>query len=485
MVARSLAELALLLAVVGASACSLTTVDVASCQSNTQCRDAFGWGHVCGAEGLCEPAAIQSRCRNTIPEDLLQRPEAYADRLLIGSVYDDLAFPLEEKSIELAIRQVNDAEGLQGQLFGYVHCTNVEGSFDALDQETANVEMALYLADELGTPAIVGPASSGRTEAAYVALDGLDTLIISPSATSPALTALDGLGPSDAAPGLLWRTAPPDSLQGLAIALDMQEREVMQASVLHQTGPYGEGLAEAFADAFGGQVDLFPFSNESQRDEQIIDVGAQGAQEVLFISSEKSDTVAFLNGIGTNSDYDGVGLFLPDAGFDTSIFEQATQGANRFDSIRGSRPSPADTESLTYKAFVSAFSSAFGESPETSGFTPYAFDAGWLVIYGTAWSQLRTGQVTGTGIAQGLRQISSGGSPLPIRPTSWPTVVANFESGAAIDIEGSSGALNYDPSTEETSSPIDLWQVDGTTLELNTLCTIAPGMESEAACPDW
>ncbi len=467
------------------TACSLTTVDYNTCETNAHCREAFGWGHVCGAEGLCEPAAAQPRCRNTIPEDLLERPEAYRDYLLIGSLYDDIAFELEEKSIQLAIRQVNDAEGLQGRQFGYVHCTNVEGNFDALDQETANVEMALYLADELGVPAVVGPASSGRTEAAYVALDGLDTLIISPSATSPALTALDGLMPTDATPGLLWRTAPPDSLQGVAIALDMEQRGITQATVIHQTGPYGEGLAEAFAEAFGGDVELFPFDNESQRDEQIIDAGAQNAEEVLFISSEKSDTVAFLNGIGSNSDYDDVGLFLPDGAFDASIFEQATQGTSRFASIRGSRPSPADTESLTYKAFVSAFSSAFGESPETSGFTPYAFDAGWLVIYGTAWSQLRTGQVTGTGIAQGLRQLSSGGTALPIRPTSWPSVVANFESGTAINVEGSSGALDYDPATEETVSPIDLWQVDPATLDLLTLCTIAPDGGTEAACPGW
>ncbi|MCA9705786.1 MAG: ABC transporter substrate-binding protein [Myxococcales bacterium] len=491
MAARCLARLVPLLLAGGAGACSLTAVDFTPCEHNAECRDAFGWGHVCNTEGLCDQAPTPSRCRKTIPEDLLQDPQAYADRLLVGSVYDDVAFDLEEKSIELAIRQANDAEGLQGQLFGYVHCTNVEGSFDELDQETANVEMARYLAEQIGVPALVGPASSGRTEAAYVALAGTDTLIISPSATSPALTALDGLSPSDASPGLLWRTAPPDSLQGVAIAVDMEQRGVTQVAVIHQSGPYGEGLAEAFANAFGGQVDLYAFDDASLRDEQIVDAGAQLAAvaapdvaEALFISSEKSDTVAFLNGIGTNPDYGAVGLFLPDGGFDVAIFEQATEGASRFDAVRGSRPSPADTESLTYKAFVSAFSSAYGESPETSGFTPYAFDASWLVIYGMAWSQLRTGRLSGTGIAQGLRRVSDG-EALPIRPTSWPSVVANFGAGRGIDVEGASGALDYDPLTEETVSPIDLWYFDGATGELATLCTLLPGQETEALCPGW
>lgn len=486
MVVRHLARPLVLLVAVGALACSLTTVDFTRCQTNAQCRDAFGWGHVC-ADGLCEPVVPHPRCHNTIPEDLLQTPDAYADLLLVGSVYDEQAFRLEQRAIELAIRQVNDAEGLLGRRFGFVHCSNVEGSVDDLDQETANVEVTRYLADQVGVPAIVGPATSGRTEDAYVALqtiDTLDTLMISPSATSPALTALDGLEPSDDAPGQLWRTAPPDSVQGLAIAVDMEQRNVGRVAVVHQNGPYGEGLAEAFATAFDGEVELLPFDDESLRDEQIVNAGAQDPQEVLFISSEKSDSVAFLNGIGNNPDYDEVGLFLPEIAFDIEIFMQASQGASRFERIRGSRPSPADDTSITYKAFVSAFSSEFNESPETSGFTPYAFDASWLILYGTAWSVQQTGEATGTGIAGGLRRISSGG-PLPIRPTSWPTVVASFGSGISVDVEGASGALDYDPATEETVNPIDLWEVNTGPLELSTICTLTPGRETDAQCDGW
>ncbi|MEM9456730.1 MAG: ABC transporter substrate-binding protein [Myxococcota bacterium] len=483
---RPLAGPLVLLVAAGALACSLTTVDFTRCQTNAQCRNAFGWGHVC-TDGLCEPARPHPRCGNTIPEDLLQEPESYADRLLVGSVYDSETFPLELRSIELAIRQVNDAEGLLGQDFGFVHCTNIEGTSDGLDQETANVEMARYLADEIGVPAIVGLATSARTEEAYVALrtiDTIDTLIISPSATSPALISLDGLEHSNDRPGLLWRTVPPDSAQGAAIAIDMEQRGITEVTVVLESGPYGEGLAEAFASTFEGEVELLPFDDDSLRDEQIVDAGVQGAQEVLFISAEKSDIVAFLNAIGTNPDYDDTGLFLADGAFDIAIYPQAAQGANRFAAIRASRPSPADAESITYKSFVSAFSAQFGETPETSGFTPYAFDASWMVLYGTAWSLQQTGEVTGIGIAQGMRQLSSGPS-LPIRPTSWQTVVASFGSGRPVNVAGASGALDYDPLTEETISPIDLFRVDPDTLELITMCTLVPGQETEAGCPGW
>ena len=98
------------------------------------CRDAFGWGQVCGEAGLCEPVTPHPRCDRTVPSDLLQEPEAYADYVILGSLYDDVAFSLEVQSIELAVRQVNDNGGLQGREYAFVHCTNMEHEdFDKLE----------------------------------------------------------------------------------------------------------------------------------------------------------------------------------------------------------------------------------------------------------------------------------------------------------------------------------------------------------------
>jgi branched-chain amino acid transport system substrate-binding protein len=471
----------------------LSRVDVQECTSNRVCRDAFGWGQVCGQDGLCGPLDAEVRCRRTTPPDLLEDPEGYSDLIVLGSVYDDDSFPLEVQAIELAVLQVNDNGGLQGRGYGFVHCTNVEDlALDKLDQETANAEMTLYLADQVGVAAIVGPATSGRTQDAYLLAEPLGTVIISPSATSPSLTALDGLDPTDDDPGLLWRTAPPDSLQGVVMALDMQRRGITSVAVVHQTGAYGEGLSEVFAEEFvdgGGSATLYPFDDATIRGEQVTDAGATGVQEVLFISSEKSDTVAFLNSVGGSDNYEFKGLFLPDGGFDLAIFTEATQGKDKFDDVRGTAPSSPDN--LIYEAFTAAFSAEYGDDAKSSGFTSYAFDASWLAIYGTAWSWFSTGDITGIGIAKGLRKIADPawvrdhGEPLALRPTSWSTVVASFETLTAIDIDGSSGSLDFDPETEETTNPIDIWVVGQGGNSLAIICTVEPGMEDEADCPGW
>ncbi|MBK7761466.1 MAG: hypothetical protein IPI35_34715 [Deltaproteobacteria bacterium] len=119
--------------------------------------------------------------------------------------------------------QANDNAGLEGVNFAVLHCSNEEDfNGDGLTKDEAAVELGVWLADSLGVSATVGPASSGRVEAVYEATKGAGMLTISPSATSPALTALDGLSATDNEPGLLWRTAPPDSLpEGAVMAADL------------------------------------------------------------------------------------------------------------------------------------------------------------------------------------------------------------------------------------------------------------------------
>ncbi len=450
------------LAVLGA--CTLVRVDRVPCEDNAGCRAAFGWGHVCQDDGFCAPVEPEPRCAETIPHDLLDDPAGHADSIVIGALYDEQDFSLELKAIELAVIKANEAGGMDGTPYGLIHCSNTDDWADGLDQDTANVEMARWLADEVGVPAIVGPATSKRTEAAFLEVQPHGTLVMSPSATSPALTDLDGLSHSDQQPGLLWRTAPPDSLQGQAIAADMSSRGVRKVGVLYETGAYGEGLAQEFAASFtGGTTDLRPYDDSIQRETALTDLAQQDIDELLFVSSDKQvivDTlvyIASLDGLGNRPE---LGIFLADGAKDTWILDQVrAAGADfLFPRIRGTAPAAPDN--IVYDEFKATFAAYWnGLDAEGSGFTAHAFDAAWLVIYGTAWSLYQDGDLTGLGIARGLRRVSSG-EQVEIRATSWSTVRANFQEGLSIDVLGASGELDYDPVTEETSAPIDLWVVN-------------------------
>lgn len=464
------------------TACSLGRYPHEECTTNAECRVAFGFGYVCGDDGLCAEMATEERCATAWPEDLLTRPENYRDAIVLGSLFDRSSDIPETQAARLAVSQANDAEGLDGIQYGLVECSYEENvEIDGLAMEDATAQAALWLADVAGATAIVGPATSSQTTVAFSTLNlenDFGTLMISPSATSPALTELDGLDPTDQDPGLLWRTAPPDSLQGTAMAVDMASNQVGIAKVaaVYEDGAYGTGLSDAFIDAFeggGGVVDRFPFSDDSTRDAAVASAGDASYDEVLFISGEITDIVAFLNGIPYISGYADRPIFLADGARDTALLTDTNADAKAYlPLVRGTAPALPSGDN--YEAFAAAYASAFSPGlASDSSYTPYTYDAMWLAIYGTAWSMYQSGSITGTGEAQGLRHISSG-DELVISSTGWYGLRAHFAEGQGVDVEGASGHLDYDPATEETTSPIDIWVVDDAVTGFETVYTVEP-----------
>ena len=55
------------------------------------------------------------------------------------------------------------------------------------------------------------------------------------------------------------------------------------------------------------------------------------------------------------------------------------------------------------------------------------------------------------GILEDLKPVFRTAGPVVIYPSSG--------TGASIDVRGASGPLDYDPDTEETSAPIQLWAI--------------------------
>ncbi len=453
-----------------AGACSTLTTDVSECESTAQCRDAFGFGSVCSANGYCETAAENPRCTHTFPEDLLDQPSTKT--VVLGGVMDRSVGLFEdfEKSARLALKQANDQGGVGTMDFGIVFCT-AQGNFgDGLSPEDASVETARFLVDTYAVPAIFGPASSTDTQAVFLEVGPDGVLVISPSATSPALTDLDPDTVDNESPGLLWRTAPPDSFQGQAIAFDMAApgtgriAPVTKVAAIHEQGPYGAGLVQVFASEFqaaGGTVTLLPFATTGERDSQITAAGLDPSfDEVLFVSSEVTDVVAFLNIAASIGGYDGKGLFLSDAAATDDVVDVAD--SRRFPQVRATRPQPLDpTRDLVYATFLASFLSEYGTSAEGQVFTANAYDAGWMLAYGVTWALLQEDELSGTTIARGMRRVS-GGTGVEVGPLSWATVQQQFGEGNGIDIDGASGPLDIDPGTEETTANIDVWHiVDG------------------------
>ncbi len=452
----------------GLTGCTANVLQPDTCTDNSACRAAFGRGWTCGADGLCADPVAEPRC-TSVPEGIVEDPAAFEDRFLLGSIFvPGGVFQPMVQSARLAVLNVND-HGLDGQLFGIIECSNdANVGDDGLDENAATAHVATYLADVLGLPAVVGPATSTRTEIAFDTMSPFGTVLASPSATSPGLTPLDGTSPSDANPGLLWRTAPPDDLQGRAIAAEMvQNLGASSAAVVHQTGAYGAGLAAVFVEEFtaggGRTASQHPFSSLADLATALTEVSAEataGLDQVLVISSDPNDVISFLDVAAGDSNYDDVGIFLPDGGRTAELFRGDVSARRVFfdnDRIRGTVPkTPVGRQ--VYDTFAANYDLVFPDDPDDFGFTAHAYDAAWILLYGTAWAHYQEDAVTGIGIARGLRRLSEG-SEVRVGPAEWNLAKGRFEAGDSVDIDGASGALDFDPATEETTAPVDVWRI--------------------------
>jgi branched-chain amino acid transport system substrate-binding protein len=450
--------------------CTLGRFEHTACVDNASCREAFGWGSTCGDDGLCAPIEAPPRCQVASPSNFWSDLDLYTDAVVIGMSYDH-TYSADVQSMRLAFSQVADQQGLQGRDYVLVECDNVEDdSLDTLSQEEAAIETSLWLADTLGVPAILGCDNSTSTEAAFVAVQPLGTMMMSPAATSPTLSDLDGLVSTDEAPGLLWRTVPPDTFQAEIIARTMvEDLDARVVLVIYETGAYGEGLEEAFYSGFvaeGRSVVLKPYSNRSERDEAFAALGDSGRDQVLLIASDRSDVVAFFYaavGFSTFTGAEPMGIFLTDGAYYMDIYDEVAasrpDAVPLFDLVRGTRPY-FDTSNKVYSIYYTAYAAMYGGlDPGDAAYGASGYDSAWLSIYAAAWSYFQESSITGLGMAKGMRHLSSG-DLLLLKPSSWNSVLAHFEVGQGIDVAGASGELDYDPNTGETSGPIEVWGID-------------------------
>ncbi|MBT3222922.1 MAG: hypothetical protein HN348_27915 [Proteobacteria bacterium] len=447
------------------SGCSLGKFTNVPCTSNEECRQAFYLGSVCGEGGFCEDAEAYERCTLSEPDGAFSSLSDHGDDILVGVIFDHSADAPQIQSTELAIKQVRQLPKLDDREVTMFHCTYEEDStIDDLTINKAAAATASYLVDTLGISLIIGPATSDACQSAFDAVE--DTTFISPSASAVSLTEMDGLVKSDDSPGLFWRTVSSDIVQGQAIAADMKYRNLNRLSVIYQQSSYASGLAdtvlEAFEDDPSRTAHRHPFALTFERDAASQAAGLDDSQEVLFISSEGTDAVAFINGVSDNSNYDAKTIFLSDSAADIYFLDNTQDESDGvYPSIRGSRPTvPSGT---VFDAFRSAYAAEFdGEDASTSVYTSFSYDAAWIGLYGMAWAIQQEGEINGTNIAKGLRQLSAGLPPdqrIAVNPSNWNSVLARFAIGEAVDLDGASGHLDFDSETEETLGSIDIWVI--------------------------
>ena len=178
---------------------------------------------------------------------------------------------------EMAIKEVSDS----GIFLGGREVVTVRGDSTCIDAAAATAAANRLITSE-GVQGINGATCSGATTAVLnnvVRANGI--VMISPSATSPALSTIED-------DGYFFRTAPSDARQGQIIADILERRGIASAALTYTNNDYGKGLADAIQAAYeatGGAITAVA-AHEDGKADYSAEVGTLAAAggEVLIVA---------------------------------------------------------------------------------------------------------------------------------------------------------------------------------------------------------
>ncbi len=176
---------------------------------------------------------------------------------------------------ELAMKEAT----VSGGFLGGRKVVPVRGDSTCTDAAAATAA-AERMITASGVAAILGADCSGVTMAVAnnVAVPK-GVVMISPTATSPAITALKDKG-------YVFRTTPSDSRQAEVLAAVAKARGIASIAVTYTNNDYGKGLAQSFAAAFeagGGEV-VLSAAHEDGKADYSAEVGALAASGATYLA---------------------------------------------------------------------------------------------------------------------------------------------------------------------------------------------------------
>jgi ABC-type branched-subunit amino acid transport system substrate-binding protein len=338
--------------------------------------------------------------------------------------------------IQLAIDQVNDAGGLldqQVELVAADDATNPQVGVDAA-QRIVNVD---------GVVGIIGALSSGVTipiATTVSATAGVPQ--ISTASTSPVITTLDDNG-------FLFRTTPHDALQGAVLADVITQQGIEKVAVVYVNNDYGKGLADAFAESYGGEVTASVAYEERQASYRgELSRAAQGDPEALIMIAYPGDGIPMIR------------QALEEGFFETFVFtdgmkaaEVAEAAGDALDGAFGTAPA-GDPEAEAAKLFREMYEERYGELPPQP-FIDTAYDATMLM----ALAIEKAGSTEGAAIRDALHEVANPPGET-ILPGEFAKARELLAAGQDVNYEGAAGSQDFDE-VGDVPGTYSHWAIEG------------------------
>ena len=294
--------------------------------------------------------------------------------------------------------------------------------------------------------AIFGAYCSGPTiSAANTAGIPGNTVMISPSATAPAVSEL-------ADNDLVFRDVVPDSIQGVKMAELLLAKGIKTVGVTYVNGDYGKGLADAFSAAYtgaGGTIAASVAHEDGKSDyrPEIGQIEAAGADTLVILGYENAGGGVILNqAIETGS-------FKQFVGGDGMAGEAllASRDAAALEGMILTRAAPAGGPAFDA---LTALATPAGIDP-AGVYVTNSYDAVFLL----ALAIEKNGSADRAGVSAALREVANAPGET-ILPGEWKKAVDLIKAGTDINYQGASGEIEFDK-VGDVAGAIEYFAVEG------------------------
>ncbi len=435
----------------GSGACIEGVCETPSCASTDECG-AFGDDFTC----------VRSRCVQvdeafcTVDEALTTEQ---ADVLHIGVLLpftgrNAAKAEATYTGARVAFEQINLASnGVRGVQLGALQC-------DTENNANRAIEVADYLANDLGVQSIIGSIGSDETlaVAGEVTVDA-GVVLVTPASTNIAVSDIED-------DDLVWRTIASDALQGPALAALVAQRSPENVLVLRLQNAYGEGLFDSFTRSDIVSIDSIETLTYQVDDsgDLVSDSIVANATELLVDEAYRPDAIVVMGSVESQQLIfaldDTFFADLPDDEKPIWILSEAGRDPGLLDArfepvwprIIGTIIQTLETPEN--KDFKLRFESSSELNLEEHPFADKAFDAAWmLALAHGAYEDPRA--TTGAEVAAKLGDLSSGDEFSPGDPLK--AALDTLQSGT-IDYQGASGPVDFQGSGDVTSD-IASWAI--------------------------
>jgi ABC-type branched-subunit amino acid transport system substrate-binding protein len=352
--------------------------------------------------------------------------------------------PPMAKGIEMAVRDINNAGGVNGEQ------VTIVGADEGDDPSIAGVSVDRLLNTEK-VDVMIGPASSTTALQVLGRITGAGVLACSPSNTALALEQF----PDD---GYYVRTAPSDRLQAAALAEVIAEGGYRTVALMSPNDDYGRGFADVLIDqlrANGIQVTIsFAYDpNGTNFAPDVRRVLETDPEAIAVIGLPDTGGLVLRKLIDLGAGPDRLPTFVPDGLRVPNLYQRVD--ASRPDSTAGIRGTAvASVPGSTAGGFADEFAAFSSGTPET--FASYAYDCATIL----ALAAQATRSDDSALLRDEIINVTRGG----VACRSFSDCKRLLDLGRNIDYEGASGPLDLTDIGDPSRGTYDVfvYNADGT-----------------------